>query len=294
MAIKRIITGLLFASACLVNAEESYLVNPEWSFKDSFDGTRDSSFWLADGVYVDYGVASPYSDSQVMVMRYVPNSEGGGDSWSEYDFRLGVDAVQLEMGWRMFIPENYKHIERNHKVFALWSGTYGKSKANISVSSEAWGMTGGASPSVYVGVDGNNYGHSMNTRKPLIWSDSLGDGRWIDLKIVLDLADSVDGHGRMDIFLDGVLITGTHDPDLSKSYSSAPIGVDLIKFSENGNFIDQGTILGWANGDLGFLDTTEFLLDDFYVNANSAPGKIVWSEGSKAAMHPGGFKASVQ
>ena len=175
--------------------------------------------------------------NKVMAMRYVPNSEGAGDSWSEYDFKLGIDAAQVELGWKMYVPGNYTHIERNHKVFALWSGTYGKANANVSVSSEAWGRSsGGATPSVYVGVDGNNYGHALRSQEPFIWSDRYGTGKWIDIHVVLELARSEGSYGKMEIFLDGQLITGTHHADLVKPYTAAPDIGKLIPFSSRGKF----------------------------------------------------------
>jgi endonuclease YncB( thermonuclease family) len=45
----------------------------------------------------------------------------------------------------------------------FWSGEYGKTIANISVSCENWPSDDGGKPSVYIGVDGINYGHSMVT-----------------------------------------------------------------------------------------------------------------------------------
>mgnify|MGYP000465824523 CR=1 FL=1 len=255
----------------------STIKTPEWSFSDDFEGSRNPEFWLGEGISLDYGYEDPTDPAnKVMAMRYLPNSEGGGDSWSEYDFRLGIDAMQVEMGWKMYIPTDYEHIENNHKVFALWSGTYGKVNANISLSSEAWGKDGGATPSVYVGEDGNNYGHAMRSDTPLIWNDGLG--KWIDIHIIISLAESEGEFGKMELFLNGQLLTGTHHPNLTKPYGTAPESNEIIKFSSRGNFIDQGTVLGWANGEIGFGTETVFLIDEFYVNANATFSDINWRD----------------
>lgn len=261
----------MFASA------QTKLINPHWQFIDDFEGALDDSFWLGSGVYLDYGVEDPTDPSnKVMVMRYVPNSEGAGDSWSEYDFSIPMQAVQVELSWKQFVPANYEHIERNHKVFALWSGTYGKTNANISVSSEAWGSgsASGAVPSVYVGVDGNNYGHNMNSNPIPIWKDN--EGRWVNIHIYLELAQNDSDYGRMEVYRDGKLITGTHSSTLTKSYSSAPEGYELIQFSDRGNYIDQGTLLGWANGNEGggFETEVRFLIDDFKISTNATHGPV--------------------
>lgn len=254
------------------------LVEPEWTFSDTFEGAKNSNFWIGSGASVEYGVVDPSdAENKVMRMSYLPNSEGAGDSWSEFDFQLGVDAVQVEMSWKQFVPLNYSHIEYNHKVFALWSGPYGKSIANISVSSEAWGSDddNGALPSVFIGVDGNNYGHAMNHNSKPVWVD--GEGRWVRIHIFLELAESENSYGRMEIYRDGKLVTGTHSSTLFEPYGSNPIGPNSIHYSTKGNFIDQGTLLGWANGasDGGFLVGTHFLIDDFVINANSTHGPTI-------------------
>ncbi|MDN3638502.1 hypothetical protein QWY82_06745 [Simiduia curdlanivorans] len=261
------------------------LVDPEWEFSDDFESpTPDASFWQGEGVYLRYSIPDPTSSgNKVMEMKYVPNSEGSGDSWSEYDFRLGVNAVQLHMSFDIYIPEDYIHIEHNHKLFYLWSGVYGTSNANISINSEMWGMPGGASPSIYIGVDGNNYGHSMISGEPLIMKDR--EGSWSRIDVLLQLAEDSHTKGSVEIYKDGVFITGTHHPQLQKAYTQAPLGKNLIPFSTRGNFIDQGTLLGWANGadGGGFLVDTVFLIDNFKIQANS---KIGATKGSRRAKVP--------
>lgn len=277
----------IFLSSAIANADVSKIEQPDWYFSDDFENDKNTDFWLGDGVYLEYGANDPTNPgNHVMAMRYVPNSEGGGDSWSEHDFRLGINAVQIEMGWKMYIPGNYKHIENNHKVFALWSGTYGKANANISISSEAWGQHGGASPSIYVGVDGNNFGHSMLSNLPYIWKDQTSDGEWISITIVIELASQEGDYGKMELFLNDSILTSTSLKNLTKPYKNAPTGTELISFSHKGNYLDQGTILGWANGDIGFTEETVFLIDDFYIKANSKFGSISWAEYPESIKKP--------
>ncbi|TCI84486.1 fibronectin type III domain-containing protein [Tenacibaculum sp. M341] len=241
-----------------------------FTFSDDFEGTINNSFWLGNGVSVDYGIEDPTNtNNKVMKMSYIFNSEGNGDSWTEYDFKLPIQATEIEMSFDMFTPSNYYHFENNHKLFALWSGTYGKTNANISISSEMWGNSqGGASPSIYVGVDQNNYGHAMLSNYPLIIKDY--EGRWSNYKIHLKLASDTNSHGFLEIYKDDVLITSTNHPNITKPYTNAPEASKLIHYATSGNFIDQGTILGWANGDelRNYNQDIHFFIDNFALKAN--------------------------
>jgi hypothetical protein len=269
---------LLSSFLVLSNAvAQTKIVSPEWSFTDDFEGDLDKGFWLG-GVSVDYGYDDPTdSSNKVMKMSYRPNSEGAGDSWSEYDFSIGVNAVQVEMSWRQYIPTNYKHIERNHKVFALWSGKYGVINSNISLMTEAWGSDkyNGALPSLYIGMDGKNFGHTMNANHTPIWEDY--EGRWVYIHVYAELAKEEGDYGVFEVYRNGELITGTNSTTLSKSYDSAPDGRNLIEYAERGNYLDQGTLLGWANGadSGGFENVIDFLVDDFKITANSVHGETI-------------------
>ncbi len=264
---------------------QTILINPEWEFFDDFEGTRDYSFWDGNGVSLNYGVNRLGTDSKVLEMIYIPNSEGHGDSWSEYDFNLGINAVQVEVSFKMFTPSNYVPIEYNHKFFYLFSGNYGNSIANIVINSEAWGNGSVALPSINPGVDQYNYGHSWNTDQIPIYE--AGSGEWSTYQIFLELAtDSMD-YGFYEIYKDGELLVATYVPNLNNWGWSGNInpnfnGNELIKYATStinngGNFIDQGTLLGWANGDPdgGFLVDTKFLIDDLRVRANSIHGVVL-------------------
>lgn len=272
---KVIVLFLLAFLTCCKSEDSVVLVEDEpdetnFIFTDDFEGDIDNTFWLGNGVSVDYGIEDPTNaDNKIMKMSYIFNSEGNGDSWTEYDFKLPIHATEVEIVFDMYTPSNYYHFENNHKLFALWSGVYGKSKANISVSSEMWGNnSGGASPSIYIGVDQNNYGHAMLSEYPLILED--GEGTWSNYRISLKLADNEAKYGSLEIYKNNTLITSTNHPDLTKPYSNAPEPSKLIHYAFSGNFINQGTILGWANGDelRSYNQEIHFLIDNFVLKAN--------------------------
>lgn len=251
------------------------IVSPDWVFSDDFEAPFVEGFWRK-GVYTEYGASDTTKPSnKVLVMRYEPNSEGGGDSWAENDFRLGINAKQLTVSFDMYVPKDYVHVESNHKLIYFWSGEYGTAAANVSVSSEMWGRAGGANPSIYVGVDGSNYGHAMLATTPLFITDAQGS--WMHIDVYLELASTEGDYGVFEIYKNGQLYTSTDHPELQKAYKEAPEGVNLIKYSQRGNFIDQGTLMGWANGavDGGFLVTTRFLIDNFKITARSEIGLAI-------------------
>jgi len=260
------------------------LVDPEWEFFDDFEGAVDNTFWAGNGVYVNYGVERPDADSKVLEMVYIPNSEGDGDSWSEYDFNLGIDAVQVEVSFKMFTPADYVPIEYNHKFFYLFSGNYGNSVANIVVNSAAWGNGNVALPSINPGIDQFNYGHAWNNDQIPVFE--AGDGEWSTYQIFMEVATGPTDYGFYEIYKDGELLISTYAPNLNDwgwTGNSSPgfNGNELIKYATStinngGNFIDQGTLLGWANGDPngGFLVDTKFLIDDFRIRANSVHGEV--------------------
>ena len=275
------------------------LISPEWEFFDDFEGTRDASFWGGNGVSMNYGVNRPDASSKVLEAVYVPNSEGSGDSWSEYDFHLGIDAVQVEISFKMFTPADYVPIESNHKFFYLWSGRYGSGYSNIAVNCETWDNGLGALPAIHTSsliTDSTIYqsGHSFNTDQILIFEE--GDGVWSTYQVFLELATEEGDYGYYEVFKDGVFLTATYEPTLNNwgwtgsnpsfngneiiPYASITSDAyynewgDLIR--DGGNYINQGTLLGWANGDPngGFLVDTKFLIDDFRMRANSVHGAV--------------------
>ncbi|VAW35473.1 hypothetical protein MNBD_GAMMA01-559, partial [hydrothermal vent metagenome] len=289
---KKLILVLLCLTSTL-NAQQGVnpttLVDPEWEFFDDFEGARDNTFWVGNGIGANYGVDRPDATSRVLEMVYIPNSEGSGDSWSEYDFNLvsngtSMQAVQVEVSFKMFTPADYVPIEDNHKFFYLFSGNYGNSVANIVVNSEAWGNGSVALPSINPGIDQINYGHSWNMDQMPVFE--TGNGEWSTYQIFLELATDATDYGFYEIYKDGILLTATYAPNLN-DWGWTGVGNpnfngnELIKYATSvinngGNFIDQGTLLGWANGDPngGFLVDTKFLIDDFRIRANSVHGEV--------------------
>ncbi|WP_028671348.1 hypothetical protein [Saccharospirillum impatiens] len=262
-----LVSSLFFTISSLAYAETS-LINPDWIFQDDFESTEDRSFWGSEA-YTDFGVTCPgdNSNGKSLVFNYQADKPDAGNSWSEKRFKLPVDAVQLEMSYDLFVPTDYIRSPRNHKNFVLWSGTYGKFNANISVSSESWPTDGGATPSVYIGEDGNNYGHSLNRLRPHMYTNN--SGRWQRVHVFLELATEQGDYGKFEISKDGVFINGTHHPD-AKTDSSTDLS-NQINYANRGNFIDQGYLMGWVNG--GFDTETSFCVDNFEIKVNTSHGE---------------------
>lgn len=267
---KSLFFSITLLASSLVSAE-SRLENPDWEFKDDFEGEIDASFWKTAGHDTVYGAYCPEAPgaSKALVFSYQPDDPEPGHGWAERRFDIPVNAVQLEMSYNLYVPSNYVQTSGNHKNFVLWSGTYGKSKANISVSSESWPTSsGGSSPSVYIGVDGANYGHTMVDPRPILMED--GAGEWVRVHVFLDLAKYEGDYGRFEISKNGNYLTGNMHPQ-AVSYAKTALS-EQINYAENGNFIDQGYLMGWANG--GFAEETNFCIDDFSMRANTAHKEV--------------------
>lgn len=266
---------LFFSIALLTSSvvdAESRLVDPEWEFKDDFEGERNSDFWVSVGHGTTYGAHCPEAPdaSKALLFSYKPLDPEPGHGWAERRFNIPVNAVQMEMSYNLYVPLNYVQTEGNHKNFVLWSGPYGKSKANISVSSESWPTSyGGSSPSVYIGVDGANYGHAMVDPRPILMEE--GAGQWIRVHVFLDLAEHEGDYGRFEISKNGNYLIGNMHPG-AISYAKTELR-EQINYAERGNFIDQGYLMGWANG--GFAEETIFCIDDFSMRANTKHNEVV-------------------
>ncbi|MEX1216424.1 hypothetical protein [Saccharospirillum sp.] len=258
---------LLLSLAALATAETS-LVDPDWTFKDDFEASEDRSFWGSEA-YTEYGVSCPGTSAggNSLIFKYQPDKPDSDNSWAEKRFQLPLDAVQIEMTYDLFVPDNYVRSPKNHKNFVLWSGTYGKFNANVSVSSESWPTDGGSSPSVYIGEDGNNYGHSLNRLRPHMYTNN--QGKWQKVHVFLELATQQGDYGKFEISKDGAFINGTHHPD-ARTDSSVDLA-NQINYASRGNFIDQGYLMGWVNG--GFDTLTTFCIDNFEINATSSHGE---------------------
>jgi hypothetical protein len=237
---------------------------------------------------MSYGVpceSDPTHDGDVLYFRYMDRETfGSNHSWSEQRFRLPINARQLEISYDLFVPANYMHSSGNQKSIVVWSGNYGTSNANISIKTENWPVDHGATPSVHIGVDGTDYGHNMLSSDSRMLAD--GYGKWQRVHFYVELAESEGNFGRFALHKDGWFITGTHHPDVAAGYTSTPPS-ELISYSTRGNFIDQGYLLGWANG--GFSEKTYFCIDNFSIKANSVIGA---ANSSYASMAPTGLEVT--
>ncbi|WP_428025574.1 hypothetical protein [Arcobacter sp.] len=239
----------------------------KWSFNDDFEGVKNTEFWQ-EGIYATYGITDPTNaDNKVLKIDFVPNSAGGGDTWGGYNFKLPIDAVKLTLSWKQYIPKNYRSLKRFQNFFTLWSNSTSTANSNILIGSSLWGRYSelGAIPSVRVGIDGHGLGHNMNSNnKPMLENEA---GKWVDIKVDVELAKDSNSFGKMNIYKDGELLTGTSSETLLQSWGE-PKGPELVRYSTSGNFLNKGKLLGWASG--SFDETVSFLVDDFKLIASSS------------------------
>lgn len=252
-----------------------YLASPEYEYFELFEGAKNGALWTKDA-WTIFGDTDPTdSGNKVLNLRYSDSAESEGGA-AEASFYLPIDAVQVEMGFREYIPASYTSANtRNHKTVGFHSGSYGITSSNISVKSECWPLAGGASPSLYSGYDGVNQGHVFpGTRVPL-WTEN--QGAWHDVHVLVELATAPGEYGRYRLWKNGTLILDSDDPTFEENYDSIP-GNQLIGYSTRGNFLRECRLAGYVNIDDGgqplFPSEVNFLYDNFYIRANSAFGSI--------------------
>ncbi|MFB1035154.1 MAG: hypothetical protein QMC38_07380, partial [Sinobacterium sp.] len=195
---------------------------------------------------------------------YLPNVPQPDHGWAEQRFRIPVNAQQLEISYRQFVPANYQPSPGNHKNFLMWSGDYGSSRSNIMLNSESWPTTDGGSPSVNIAVDGTNYAHSRVSNNPLMFENTQGS--WQRVHIYVELAGREGDFGVFEVHRNREILVGTSHPDIIPAWGQPSVD-EHIEYSSRGNYIDQGYLMGWANG--GFAETTLFCIDDFTIKANT-------------------------
>ncbi|EAW30009.1 hypothetical protein GP2143_01150 [marine gamma proteobacterium HTCC2143] len=260
-----LILALSLSVGC-VSAAEKTIESPDWSFQDDFEGSQDTNFWGSQ-TSTTHGIScssDPRASGNSLLLTYIPGVPDSSNGWAEKRFHIPVKAQQFEISYRQFVPANYQRAPGNHKNFVLWSGPYGKSASNISISSENWPTSDGATPSVYIGVDGNNYAHSRISDEPLMLENAQGN--WQNVHIYVELAEREGDFGVFEIHRNGEFLTGTSHPDIKPAWQQPPVD-EHIEYSSRGNYIDQGYLMGWANG--GFAETTIFCIDDFIIKANT-------------------------
>lgn len=271
---------------------QTKIVEPDWVFEDDFEGGEDGSVW-GSSTRISYGVAcSSDSNYSSKVLQF--NYQGDPDnSFSEKRFAFPA-STQVEISYRFFVPANYTHKAPggNNKLFALWSGSYGVAASNISILSEYnRSSTGqaGSHPDLYIGEDGNNYGHTS-------YFDQSGDriflendGAWHNMHIYVELAEQEGAYGKAEIWLDNRLILSNEWPlDVQYDAKGVPSS-QQIAYSTRGNFLDQGYIFGWANS--GFDEETVFCVDDFVLKTRDSLGL---SSQTSPSMPPSGLRATKQ
>jgi len=247
------------------------IVSSQYTFFDDFE-TIQNEFW-GEGVYSVRSQACPWSEvhGKSLVITYPPATEDNPHSWAEQRFSMPFDARQIEIEYDLFVPGNYYRAARNHKNIVFWSGAYGKVNANISVSSESWPVDRGTTPSIYIGSDGVNYGHSMISDKSELYMENYA-GAWQHMNVYLELAVNDQDYGVFEIYRDGHVVTATGHPKIEPNYNNPPTS-EQIRFAHRGNYISEGYLMGWANG--GFKEKTIFCIDNFSVKVRSDVGNYL-------------------
>ncbi|MAM88056.1 MAG: hypothetical protein CME36_12200 [unclassified Hahellaceae] len=269
----------LFIASLLVLASgvqaETKISDPDWTFKDDFEGARNANFWTG-GHMSSYGQSCPGTTgtkgAKTVTFTYDisdPKVTEPDDSWAEFRFKLPFKTTQLEMSYDLYVPANYTHAINNHKFFEIWGGTYGGFRTNVQIGSESWGTSGGATPSLNLAVDKFNMGHSMLATKKPILKDKAGT--WQRIQVYIELATGPGDYGKVEIYKNGEFFTGTHHPDIVGREYAPPLP-QQIKYSTMGNALEQGYLLGWMNGGPLPGVTTVFCIDNFEMNLREAVG----------------------
>ncbi|MBU6950608.1 hypothetical protein [Hahella sp. HN01] len=196
----------------------------------------------------------------------------GKDSSVEQRFRILKPQVSvLSITFDLFIPTNFTHRTQsstaNNKFLVLWSGDYGTRASLNSVAFEYWPATvkGGAEGdsvlSYHLGPGDSDWGHKIPSATPVF--AAADRGKWINYRIDIKLASAP---GATDGFItvkkggDTLFnVTGL------ANYSSA---TDIN--GDNGNYLDQGYFLGWANS--GYSADTAFYMDNLMITLDKIPG----------------------
>lgn len=253
-----------------------YLAFPEYEYFEFFEDQKDTSLWTKD-TWTVFGDDDPTDASnKVLNLQYYPESFDGSGGAAEASFYLPIDAVQVEMGFREYIPTSYTSANtRNHKTVGFHSGPYGITSSNISVKSECWPQAGGGTPSLYSGYDGTNQGHVFPETTKLLWEEN--QGTWHDVHVLVELAPTPGEYGRYRLWKNGILIIDNYDPTFESNYANIP-GNELIGYATRGNFLRECRLAGYINlDDSGlplFPTECHFLYDNFYIRANGAFGAL--------------------
>ncbi|WP_416398278.1 hypothetical protein [Allohahella sp. A8] len=266
--------------------QETRILDPEWTYEENFSSgaiTEKGFFnhrekaW--QGVHPTDSAAVPTDgDNAIMVLNYRQLGEGSDtpeDGWSQLGFNLPFNVQQLEMSYDLYLPNNYVASKFNHKGFVFYSGSYGGVNANIHIGQENWGNGtagfphDGATPSLNLGTDGWNMGHSFLSDKAKIYSNNAG--QWQRIHVYIELAKEPGDYGRVEVFSNGKLVTGTSHPNLVPR-DNTPQGNKQLRYSSSGNYLDKGYILGWMNHAIEERETMYLGVDNFKIKVRSTVG----------------------
>lgn len=277
--VKRFLSILVLLTTANIAHSQKSIVEPEWQFSDDFE-TLKTEFW-GHTAWAKRGEVCPGDSSKgkSIVFTYKPDTPEAGNSWAEQRFEFPIKATQIEISYDLFIPSNYYRAPKNHKNIVFWSGEYGMVQANIGVSSESWPEEAGGRPSIYVGVDGKNYGHSNIKGGDVLMPNH--QGAWQRVQVYLELATQPGDYGRFEIYRNQHVVVSSNHPNIEPSWGQVPTSEQIV-YSTRGNYIDQGYLLGWANG--GFSEDTVFCIDNFEVKARTTVGDVL---GESAPSKPG-------
>lgn len=251
-----------------------FLPSPDFEFIDDYSGAKDSRW---SNKNVEFGGQDPTNpENKVAIAKYWPEgrqapASGQEHAWSESVFILPVNAVQIEMGFRQFVPASYTNANvGNCKLVGFHSGPYGVINSNVNVATEVWPVAGGGEASLYTGSYARNYGQLRPANASPVWLN--GEGKWSNIHVLLELAKDSSSFGRYRLWRDDELLVDNATQTMREEVWDGTPPSEIIKFSERGNFITDCRVHGWFNSRLGqaFEGSTEvhFLFDDFYLRAN--------------------------
>ncbi len=268
------------------NYEVTRILDPDWTYEENFSSGEVTSKGFFNhrekawqGAHPTDSAAAPTDgDSSIMVFKYAQlgeTSETPYDAWSQLGFKLPFNVQQLEMSYDLYLPKNYVAGAENHKGFVFYSGPYRAVNANIHIGQENWGgghpgfPDDGATPSLNLGTDHWNMGHSFLKDKAEIYDNRAG--RWQRIHVYIELAKEPGDYGRVEVFSNGRLVTGTSFPSLLPSVES-PAGNRQLRYSKFGNYLDTGYLLGWMSHSLGKRETMYLGIDNFKIKLRSSVG----------------------
>ncbi|WP_416398277.1 hypothetical protein [Allohahella sp. A8] len=263
--------------------KETRILEPDWTYEENFSSsdvksngffTHLESAW--PGVHpTDSAAAATDGDGKILVLKYAPLGKGDSpeDAWSELKFKLPFRVEQLEMSYDLYLPKNYVASEGGHKGFVFWSGTYGGTKSNVFIANTNWPAghaANGATPALNIGINhGNNMGMSHLTDNALIYKNNSGE--WQRVHVYIELAKEPGDFGRVEVFSNGKLITGTSHPKLlPRDY--APVGNKQLSYTSSGNYIDQGYLMGWMDHKKAARGAMFLGVDNFKIKVRSTVG----------------------